>query len=230
MDLRDLRGLHLPTLPGLQLELLELAARRRGLLAGLWFQLSSLGVAVSLPLAEFRKIIEANVAALNQAVAEIPADRMRMHVCWGRPRPRITRHPARRHRRHRAHRQADGGSFPAANGRHEHEWKIWREVKLPPGKIIIPGVIDSTVNTVEHPDLVADRIVNFASVVARENVIAGVDCGFGTFAGRVQVDTKIVWMKLAALAEGAARASKQSWAGGVSAPPFRLRRRCAFAG
>jgi 5-methyltetrahydropteroyltriglutamate--homocysteine methyltransferase len=170
-------------------------------------------VYLDLPLAEFRKIIEVNVAALNQAVADIPADRMRMHVCWGSTAaPHHTDVPL-----------ADivdivltakpmAVSFPAANGRHEHEWKIWREVKLPPGKIIIPGVIDSTVNTVEHPDLVADRIVNFASVVGRENVIAGVDCGFGTFAGRVQVDTKIVWMKLAALAEGAARASKQLWA------------------
>ena len=98
------------------------------------------------------------------------------------------------------------------NSRHEHEWKVWREVKSPAGKIIIPGVIDSTVNTVEHPELVADRILNFASVVGRENVIAGVDCGFGTFAGRVQVDTKIVWMKLASLAEGARRASQQLWA------------------
>ena len=84
-------------------------------------------------------------------------------------------------------------------------------MKLPEGKVIIPGVIDSTVNTVEHPEVVADRIVNFANVVVRENVIAGVDCGFGTFAGRVQVDSKIVWMKLQSLAEGARRASKQLW-------------------
>jgi 5-methyltetrahydropteroyltriglutamate--homocysteine methyltransferase len=102
-------------------------------------------------------------------------------------------------------------SFPGANPRHEHEWKIWRSVKLPPGKIIIPGVIDSTSNFVEHPELVADRIANYASVVGRENVIAGVDCGFGTFAGRVQVDSKIVWMKLQSLAEGARLASKVLW-------------------
>jgi 5-methyltetrahydropteroyltriglutamate--homocysteine methyltransferase len=102
-------------------------------------------------------------------------------------------------------------SFPAANARHEHEWKIWREVKLPPGKKIIPGVIDSTVNTVEHPEVVCDRILNFAGAVGRDNVIAGVDCGFGTFAGRVQVDSKIVWMKLASLVEGARRASRQLW-------------------
>jgi 5-methyltetrahydropteroyltriglutamate--homocysteine methyltransferase len=106
-------------------------------------------------------------------------------------------------------------SFPAANGRHEHEWKIWREVKLPAGKAIVPGVIDSTVNTVEHPEVVADRILNFANVVGRENVIAGVDCGFGTFAGRVQVDTKIVWLKLQSLAEGARLASAQLWAKGA---------------
>ena len=102
-------------------------------------------------------------------------------------------------------------SFPAANARHEHEWKIWRQVKLPPGKMIVPGVIDSTVNTVEHPELVADRILNSANLVGRENVIAGVDCGFGTFAGRVQVDTKIVWLKLQSLAEGARRASAHLW-------------------
>jgi len=102
-------------------------------------------------------------------------------------------------------------SFPAANARHEHEWKIWRDVKLPVGKKIIPGVIDSTSNIVEHPEVVADRILNFASVVGRENVVAGVDCGFGTFAGRVQVDTKIVWLKLQSLTDGARRASKQLW-------------------
>ena len=164
-------------------------------------------------LAEFRKIIAANVAALNHAVADIPAERMRMHVCWGSTvAPHHTDVPL-----------ADiidivltakplAVSFPAANARHEHEWKIWRDVKLPAGKVIIPGVIDSTVNTVEHPEVVADRILNFASVVGRENVVAGVDCGFGTFAGRVQVDSKIVWLKLQSLVEGARRASAQLWA------------------
>ncbi len=102
-------------------------------------------------------------------------------------------------------------SFPGANPRHGHEWKVWREAKLPDDKVIIPGVIDSTSNFVEHPELVADRIQQYAGVVGRERVIAGVDCGFGTFAGRVQVDSKIVWMKLAALAEGARLASRQLW-------------------
>jgi 5-methyltetrahydropteroyltriglutamate--homocysteine methyltransferase len=170
-------------------------------------------VYLDLPLADYRKIIAINVSALNHAVRDLPPERMRMHVCWG-----STMAPhhtdvelkdiidivlsARPH----------AISFPAANARHEHEWKIWRDVKLPAGKKIIPGVIDSTSNIVEHPEVVADRIINFASVVGRENIIAGVDCGFGTFAGRVQVDSKIVWLKLQSLTEGARRASKQLWA------------------
>jgi len=169
-------------------------------------------VYLNVPLAEYRKIITVNVAALNHAVQDLPPDRMRMHVCWGSTMaPRHTDVELKDIVDIILTARPQAVSFPAANGRHEHEWKIWRDIKLPPGKIIIPGVIDSTVNTVEHPEVVADRIVNFASVVGRENVIAGVDCGFGTFAGRVQVDTKIVWMKLAALAEGARRASQQLW-------------------
>jgi 5-methyltetrahydropteroyltriglutamate--homocysteine methyltransferase len=160
-------------------------------------------------LAEFRKIITVNVAALNQAVADIPADRMRMHVCWGSTvAPHHTDVPLKDIVDIVLTAKPMAVSFPAANARHEHEWKIWRDVKLPDGKIIIPGVIDSTVNTVEHPEVVCDRILNFARTVGRENVIAGADCGFGTFAGRVQVDSKIVWMKLKSLAEGAALASK----------------------
>jgi len=169
-------------------------------------------VYLNLPLADYRKIIAVNVAALNHAVRNLPPDRMRMHVCWGSTvAPHHTDVELKDIVDIILTARPQAVSFPAANGRHEHEWKIWREVKLPPGKIIVPGVIDSTVNTVEHPDLVADRIANFASAVGRENVIAGVDCGFGTFAGRVQVDSKIVWMKLASLAEGARRASRRLW-------------------
>ena len=163
-------------------------------------------------LADFRKIIEVNVAALNHAVADIPADRMRMHLCWGSTvAPHHTDIPLRDIIDIVLKAKPMAVSFPAANARHEHEWKIWRDVKLPPGKIVIPGVIDSTVNIVEHPEVVADRILNFAGAVGRHNVIAGVDCGFGTFAGRVQVDTKIVWMKLQSLSEGARLASAQLW-------------------
>jgi 5-methyltetrahydropteroyltriglutamate--homocysteine methyltransferase len=163
-------------------------------------------------LADFRKIIAVNVAALNHAVAAIPADRMRMHVCWGSTvAPHHTDVPLKDIVDIVLAAKPQAVSFPAANARHEHEWKIWRDVKLPDGKIIVPGVIDSTVNTVEHPEVVADRLLNFANTVGRENVIGGVDCGFGTFAGRVQVDSKIVWMKLASLTEGARLASAQLW-------------------
>lgn len=164
-------------------------------------------------LSDFRKIISVNVAALNHAVADIPANRMRMHVCWGSTvSPHHTDVPLKDIIDIALTAKPMAISFPAANARHEHEWKIWRDVKLPAGKVVIPGVIDSTVNTVEHPEVVADRLMNFAGVVGRENVIAGVDCGFGTFAGRVQVDSKIVWMKLKSLSEGAQLASKQLWA------------------
>ena len=161
---------------------------------------------------DYRKIIALNVEALNQSVKDLPADRMRMHVCWGStlgphhgdvPLKDIvdiilTAKPA-------------AVSFPGANPRHGHEWKLWQDVKLPAGKAIIPGVIDYTSNFVEHPEQVADRIVQYANAVGRENVIAGVDCGFGTFAGRVQVDSKIVWMKLASLADGARLATQRLW-------------------
>jgi 5-methyltetrahydropteroyltriglutamate--homocysteine methyltransferase len=161
---------------------------------------------------EFRKIISVNVAALNEAVKDIPADRMRMHLCWGSTMaPRHTDVPLKDIIDIVLTAKPMAVSFPAANARHEHEWKIWKDIKLPDGKFIIPGVIDSTHNTIEHPEVVCDRLLNFVSAVGRENVMGGVDCGFGTFAGRVQVDTKIVWMKLAALAEGAALASKQLW-------------------
>ena len=162
--------------------------------------------------ADYRKIIAMNVEALNQAVKDLPADRMRMHVCWGSTLgPHHGDIPIKDIVDIVLKAKPMAVSFPGANPRHGHEWKVWKDVKLPDGKAIIPGVIDSTSNFVEHPELVADRIVQYAGAVGRENVIAGVDCGFGTFAGRVQVDTKIVWMKLASLAEGARLASKQLW-------------------
>ncbi|MEX2036667.1 MAG: cobalamin-independent methionine synthase II family protein [Xanthobacteraceae bacterium] len=161
---------------------------------------------------EYRKIIAVNVEALNHAVRGLPPDRMRMHVCWGSTLgPHHNDVPLKDIVDILLQGRPQALSFPGANPRHGHEWKVWQEVKLPDGKIVIPGVIDSTSNFVEHPELVADRIAQYAQAVGRENVIAGVDCGFGTFAGRVQVDSKIVWMKLASLAEGARLASKQLW-------------------
>ena len=163
-------------------------------------------------IADYRKIIEVNVAALNHAVRDLPADRMRMHVCWGSTLgPHHNDVPLEDIADIVLKGKPQAVSFPGANPRHGHEWKIWRDLKLPDGKIIIPGVINSTSNFVEHPELVADRIVQYAGVVGRDNIIAGVDCGFGTFAGRVQVDSKLVWMKLASLAEGARLASRELW-------------------
>jgi len=164
----------------------------------------------NISIADYRKFISQNVEALNHSVKDLPPDRMRMHVCWGST---LGPHHGDVEMKEIADIILKGRpqavSFPGANPRHGHEWKVWKDVKLPDGKIIIPGVIDSTSNFVEHPELVADRITQYARVVGKENVIAGVDCGFGTFAGRVQVDSKIVWMKLASLAEGAAMASER---------------------
>ncbi len=163
-----------------------------------------------LSLEDYRKLIAKNVEALNHAVKDIPAERMRIHVCWGSTiAPHHTDIPLRDIVDVVLAAKPQAVSFPGANPRHGHEWKVWQDVRLPAGKIIIPGVIDSTSNVVEHPELVADRIVQYAGVVGPENVMAGVDCGFGTFAGRVQVDTKIVWMKLQSLTEGARLASAQ---------------------
>jgi 5-methyltetrahydropteroyltriglutamate--homocysteine methyltransferase len=186
--------------------------------AGFVLQLDCPDLAIShhmvyphLSLADYRKIIAVNVEALNHAVKDLPADRMRMHICWGSTvGPHHTDVPLKDIVDIVLKGKPQAVSFPAANPRHGHEWKVWRDFKLD-GKIIIPGVIDSTSNFVEHPELVADRIVQFAQVAGRENVIAGVDCGFGTFAGRLQVDSKIVWMKLSALTDGARIASRQLW-------------------
>ena len=166
-----------------------------------------------LTLEEFRDVAQMHVEALNYAVADIPADRMRMHICWGSTLgPHHTDVPLAHVMDIVLKAKPCAVSFPGANPRHEHEWKVWRDViKLPEGKIVIPGVIDSTSNFVEHPEVVCDRIVRYAGVVGRENMVAGADCGFGTFAGRLQVDSKIVWMKLASLVEGARMASEQIW-------------------
>jgi 5-methyltetrahydropteroyltriglutamate--homocysteine methyltransferase len=102
-------------------------------------------------------------------------------------------------------------SFEGANPRHAHEWAVWRDVKLPDGKVLVPGVIDSTTNFIEHPELIAQRIRSYADLVGKENVVAGVDCGFGTNAASTTVDSRVVWAKLASLAEGAALATKQLW-------------------
>jgi 5-methyltetrahydropteroyltriglutamate--homocysteine methyltransferase len=161
---------------------------------------------------EFRKNARTDVDALNHALDGIPPDRVRMHLCWAN-------YEGPHHRDVPFKDIADivftarptAVLVEAANPRHEHEWAVFEDVKLPDDKVIVPGVIDSTSNFIEHPDLVAQRIVRYAKLVGRENVMAGVDCGFGTFAGVGFVDPKIVWAKLASLAEGARIASDQLW-------------------
>ncbi len=165
-----------------------------------------------LTLAEFRKVAEMHVEVLNYATAGIPPDRMRMHVCWASTGgPHLNDVPLKDIVDIVVKGRPSGLALPGANPRHGHEWKVWEDVKLPEGKVLIPGVIDTTTNFVEHPELVAQRILRYAGVVGRENVIAGCDCGFGTFAGRVQVDSNIVWYKLRSLVEGARLATQELW-------------------
>jgi len=157
---------------------------------------------------EYRKFAELRVEALNHALRDIPPERVRLHVCWGSY--------------HGPHKydiplkdivdlilqvRAQGYSIEASNPRHDHEWRVWEDVKLPEGKVLIPGVVGHATDFIEHPELVAERLVKYAKLVGRENVIAGTDCGLG---GRVG-HPKIVWAKFEALAEGARLATQQLW-------------------
>jgi 5-methyltetrahydropteroyltriglutamate--homocysteine methyltransferase len=158
--------------------------------------------------ADYRKFAALRIDALNHALRGLPEDQVRLHVCWGSY--------------HGPHKhdiplkdivdivlkvQAGAYSVEAGNPRHEHEWKVWKDTKLPDGKILIPGVVGHSSDFIEHPELVAERLVRFAELVGKENMIAGTDCGLG---GRVGHPT-IVWAKLQALAEGAELASEQLW-------------------
>ena len=165
-----------------------------------------------LSLPEWRKKAELHVEALNHAVAKIAPDQLRMHLCWGnyegphhcdvaladvidivfRARPSAI-------------------LIEAANPRHAHEWTVFEKVKLPDGKMLIPGVIESKSNFIEHPELVAQRIARYARLVGRENVMAGSDCGFGTWVGQAAVDPDVVWAKMASMSEGARIASRKFW-------------------
>jgi 5-methyltetrahydropteroyltriglutamate--homocysteine methyltransferase len=160
----------------------------------------------------FRRMAALHIEALNHALARVPPEQARLHLCWGNyegPHHHdvaladiidvvFTARPM-------------GLSFEASNPRHAHEWKVFERVKLPEGKVLIPGVIDSTTNFIEHPELVAERITRYARLVGRENVMAGTDCGFGTWVGQAAVDPDIVWAKLASLTVGARLASDQLW-------------------
>jgi 5-methyltetrahydropteroyltriglutamate--homocysteine methyltransferase len=156
---------------------------------------------------EYKKFSMVRVEALNHAIKGLPEDRIRFHLCWGSWHgPHMTDIPMRDIVEVMLAINVHAYSFEAGNVRHEHEWKVWQEVKLPDDKLILPGVVSHATNVVEHPELVADRILRFANIVGRERVIASTDCGLG---GRVH--PQIAWAKLEALAQGAALASRQLW-------------------
>jgi 5-methyltetrahydropteroyltriglutamate--homocysteine methyltransferase len=165
-----------------------------------------------LGLEEFRRMARLHLAALDHAVANIPPEQLRIHLCWGNYEgPHHYDVPLADILDLVLAARPQGISFEAANPRHAHEWRVFERVKLPPDKVIIPGVLDSTTNFIEHPELVAERIGRYARLVGRENVIAGTDCGFGTWVGQAAVDPDIVWAKLASLAEGARLATGELW-------------------
>lgn len=165
--------------------------------------------------ADYLVLIAQHVEVLNHALRNVPAERVRMHVCWGNYEGPHT-HDVEMRTILPVLMQArpQGLLFETANPRHQHDWQAFRDLAalVPDDRVLIPGVIDSTTNFVEHPEVVAQRIDQFAQIVGRERVIAGTDCGFSTFAGFGAVDPDIVYAKLAALAEGAARASERLWA------------------
>ena len=165
-----------------------------------------------LSVAEFRNKARLHIEVLNHALANIPADRLRLHLCWGNYEG--LHHcdvPLRDIIETVFLAKPSGLSFEAANPRHAHEWTVFEDVKLPESKVLIPGVIESKTNFIEHPELIAQRIGRYAKVVGRENVIAGSDCGYGTWVGQAAVDPGVVWAKLASLAEGARLASREFW-------------------
>jgi 5-methyltetrahydropteroyltriglutamate--homocysteine methyltransferase len=162
---------------------------------------------------EATRALEQGIEIVNHAVRDIPEDRIRYHHCWGsNNEPHTTDPPLSRLVHLILKVKAQAYSIEAANPRHEHEWMVWQDVKLPNGKILIPGVISHQTNVVEHPELVSWRIKNFASVVGKENVIAGTDCGFSQFWDHIRVHPSVQWAKLQALVEGAQLASRDLWA------------------
>ena len=162
--------------------------------------------------AEYRTVVAQRLEALDYATRDIPGEAMRLHLCWGNYEgPHHTDIPLADIIDLVLKARPMALSLEGANPRHEHEWQLFEDVKMPDGKILVPGVLDSTTNYIEHPELVAQRICRYTDLVGRENVIAGSDCGFGTFASMVIVEPEIAWAKLAAMAEGARLASARLW-------------------
>jgi 5-methyltetrahydropteroyltriglutamate--homocysteine methyltransferase len=161
---------------------------------------------------DFLKRAEHQVEVLNHALRNVPSSALRMHVCWGNYEgPHDHDIPLEKILHIVLKAKPSAILFEASNPRHAHEWTVWRDAKLPEDKVLVPGLLTSTSNYVEHPELVAQRIQQFADIVGRERVIAGTDCGFGTFAGIGKMDAGISWRKLAALVEGARMASDRLW-------------------
>ena len=163
-------------------------------------------------LAEFEVLAARHIEVLNQALKNVPAERVRMHVCWGNYEgPHHHDVPMERLLPIVLKAKAQGLLFEAANPRHAHEWMVFKDVHIPDDKVLIPGLLSTTTNYIEHPQLVAERIERFAQIVGRERVMAGTDCGFGTFAGFGPVEPDIAYLKLQSLSEGAQIASRRLW-------------------
>ena len=161
---------------------------------------------------EFKKVVELHVEVINYALKDIDPERMRLHLCWGNTEgPHHHDIPLKEIVDMVLKARPLGLSFEGANPRHAHEWKVWEDIDLPDGKLLIPGVLDTTTNFIEHPELIAQRIANYANAVGRENVMASSDCGFGTSAWGRKVETQIAWAKLASMVEGARLASQELW-------------------
>ena len=163
-------------------------------------------------LEEFERLAARHIEVLNHALRNVPAERVRMHVCWGNYEgPHHHDVPLARLLPIVLKAQAQGLLFEAANPRHAHEWAVFKDVRVPEDKVLIPGVLATTTNYIEHPELVAERLERFAHIVGRERVMAGTDCGFGTFAGFGPVEPDIAYLKLRSLVEGAQLASSRLW-------------------
>jgi 5-methyltetrahydropteroyltriglutamate--homocysteine methyltransferase len=173
-------------------------------LATMWVVMEEQG------LAEYRKWAELRIEALNYALRDIPAERVRYHLCWGSwPGPHVTDISLQHVVDLLLRVNAGAYAIEAGNPRHAHEWKVWRTTRLPDGKILIPGVVSHSTPVVEHPELVAERIVRYAELVGTENVIAGSDCGFAQSQGLSRVPPSIMWAKLRALVDGAKLATEE---------------------
>jgi 5-methyltetrahydropteroyltriglutamate--homocysteine methyltransferase len=162
--------------------------------------------------ADYKRWLEKQIEIMNHAIGDIPPERVRYHICWGSwPGPHVTDVPLKDIVDIVLKAKVGAFVIEGANPRHEHEWKVWKDAKLKDGQILIPGVISHATNVVEHPELVAERIVRLARIVGRENVIAGTDCGFAQGPFYRRVHPSIMWAKLEALVEGAKLASKDLW-------------------